>query len=106
MIAESLRGTIADLLSLAGPQLHVIVAGRSDSLRSMYGHWTKTVACSKTGLLLRPNVDLDGDLLGASLPRRAPVRMIVGRGYVVHNGEVDIAQVATPDGEVAARARS
>ena len=97
--AESLDdadGAIADLLSSAGPQLHVIVAGRSDNLRSMYGHWTKTVARSKTGILLRPNIDLDGDLLGAALPRRAPVRMIVGRGYVALNGDVGIVQVALP----------
>ncbi len=89
-------GAIAGLLSSAGPQLHVIAAGRSDSLRSAYGHWTKTVARSKTGVLLRPNIDLDGDLLGANLPRRAPVRMVAGRGYSAHNGEVEIVQVALP----------
>lgn len=89
-------GAIAGLLSGAGPQLHVVVAGRSDALRAAYGHWTKAVRASKTGVLLRPNADLDGDLLGANLPRRAPVRMLVGRGYVVHNGELDIVQVALP----------
>ncbi|MEA2233928.1 MAG: segregation ATPase FtsK/SpoIIIE, family [Solirubrobacteraceae bacterium] len=85
---------ITGLLSTARPDLHVIAAGRSDSLRSLYGHWTKTVARSKTGLLLRPNVDFDGDLLGAALPRRAPVRMVVGRGYAVNSGEVEVVQVA------------
>jgi hypothetical protein len=34
------------------------------------------------------------------LPRRAPVRMTAGRGYAVHNGEVEIVQVAVADGDV------
>jgi S-DNA-T family DNA segregation ATPase FtsK/SpoIIIE len=89
-------GAIAGLLSAGHPDLHVIAAGRSDSLRSLYGHWTQTVRRSKTGVLLRPNVDLDGDLLGVTLPRRSPVRLGVGRGYLVHNGEWDIVQMAGP----------
>jgi DNA segregation ATPase FtsK/SpoIIIE, S-DNA-T family len=48
------------------------------------------------GLLLRPNIDYDGELVGANLPRRAPVQMIPGRGYLAHNGELDIVQVAKP----------
>ena len=85
---------IAGLLAANRPDLHVVAAGRADSLRSLYGHWTQTVRRSKTGLLLRPNIDLDGDLVGVTLPRRAPVQMTPGRGYVVHNGEPEIVQVA------------
>jgi S-DNA-T family DNA segregation ATPase FtsK/SpoIIIE len=95
---EDADGAIAGLLSAAGPDVHVIAAGRSDALRTRYGHWTKTVAQSKTGVLLRPNVDYDGDLLGAALPRRAPVRMVDGRGYGVQNGEVGIVQVGVAPG--------
>ena len=88
-------GAIAGLISANRPDLHVIAAGRSDALRTLYGHWTQTVRRSKTGVLLRPNIDLDGDLLGVTLPRRSPVRLGVGRGYLIHNGEWDIVQVAT-----------
>ena len=42
-----------------------------------------------------PNIDYDGDLVGANLPRRAPVQMSVGRGYLAHNGELEIVQVAS-----------
>ena len=38
----------------------------------------------------------DGDIVGATLPRRAPVQMTVGRGYLSHNGEAEIVQVAVP----------
>ncbi|BBH70567.1 hypothetical protein ACTI_72520 [Actinoplanes sp. OR16] len=90
-------GAIAGLLGMGRPDLHVIAAGRSDALRTLYGHWTQTVRRSKTGLLLRPNVDLDGDLLGVTLPRRSPVRLGPGRGYLIHNGEWDIAQVGVSE---------
>jgi S-DNA-T family DNA segregation ATPase FtsK/SpoIIIE len=90
-------GAIAGLLAAGRPDLHVIAAGRADSLRTLYGHWTAEVRKSKAGLLLRPNIDFDGDLVGATLPRRAPVQMTVGRGYLAHNGEAEIIQVALPD---------
>jgi len=85
---------IEGLLGAGKPDLHVIAAGRSDTLRSSYGHWSQTVRRSKNGILLRPNIDLDGDLVGVNLPRRAPVAMIVGRGYLAQNGEVELVQVA------------
>jgi S-DNA-T family DNA segregation ATPase FtsK/SpoIIIE len=85
-------------MSAARPDLHVIAAARADILRGLYGHWArKALVVSKTGVLLRPSIDLDGELLGAAIPRRAPVRMVTGRGYAVHNGEVEIVQVALPD---------
>ena len=46
-------------------------------------------------MLLRPDPDLDGDLLGARLPRRTPVAMgVPGRGYVVNSGDITLAQLA------------
>jgi S-DNA-T family DNA segregation ATPase FtsK/SpoIIIE len=85
---------IEGLLTAAKPDLHIIAAGRADTLRSSYGHWSQTVRRSKNGILLRPNIDLDGDLVGVNLPRRSPVAMIVGRGYLAQNGEVELVQVA------------
>jgi S-DNA-T family DNA segregation ATPase FtsK/SpoIIIE len=89
-------GAIAGLLGAGRPDLHVVAAARADSLRTLYGHWTQEIRRSKVGLLLRPNIDYDGDLVGATLPRRAPVQMITGRGYLAHNGELEIVQVAKP----------
>jgi DNA segregation ATPase FtsK/SpoIIIE, S-DNA-T family len=89
---------IEGLLGAGKPDLHIIAAGRADTLRSSYGHWSQTVRRSKNGILLRPNIDLDGDLVGVNLPRRAPVAMIVGRGYLAQNGEVELVQVAMSGG--------
>ena len=80
------------------PDLFVVASGRPDALRTAYGHWTARVRRSGTGLLLRPAIDVDGDLLGAALPRRAPVALTVARGYVVCDAAVTLVQAATPPG--------
>ncbi len=90
-------GAIDGLLGTARPDLHVIAAGRGDTLRTMYGHWTQQIRRSKNGILLKPDIDLDGDLVGVVLPRRSPVPMIVGRGYLAQNGDVELVQVATSE---------
>lgn len=91
---DDLDGTIAGLLTAGLPNVHIAAAESNDVLRSLYGHWSQTVRRSKVGILLRPNIDLDGDLVGVTLPRRSPVPMTLGRGYLVQNGETDIVQVA------------
>ena len=76
----------AGLLAAKTTDLLVVAAGRSDDLRTMYSHWTKTVRKARCGVLLQPNVDYDGELLGVTLPRRAPVELTPGRGYVMSAG--------------------
>lgn len=52
----------------------------------------KNLRKTKCGILLQPNVDMDGDLLGVKLPRKAPVELTQGRGYAVSNGTVQLIQ--------------
>ncbi len=92
---------IAGLLSARTTDLLVVAAGRSDDLRSLYTHWTKTVRKARSGVLLQPNVDLDGDLLGVTLPRRAPVAVTAGRGYLVSGGTMEFLQAMGPSGGTA-----
>ncbi|WP_432477901.1 FtsK/SpoIIIE domain-containing protein [Nocardioides sp. GXQ0305] len=97
--AEQLDDTdqaFAGLLSARPTDLLVVAAGRSDDLRTLYGHWTKTVRKSRCGVLLQPNVDYDGELVGGTLPRRAPVAMTVGRGYAASGGTLEFLQAARP----------
>ncbi|MDQ3932399.1 MAG: FtsK/SpoIIIE domain-containing protein, partial [Actinomycetota bacterium] len=89
------QGAFEQLLRRRRPDVHLIVAGRANVLRSLYGHWTQSVRRSKCGVLLRPDVDLDGDLLGVRLPRRAPAAVTVGRGWLVDNGEMEFVQLAS-----------
>lgn len=87
--------SIAGLVEKPHPGLCVIAAGRSDELRSLYNHWTKAVRKSKCGVLLQPNLDFDGDLLGAKLPRKSPVEISAGRGFAVCAGAVQLVQTVS-----------
>ncbi|SDT06781.1 FtsK/SpoIIIE domain-containing protein [Microlunatus soli] len=93
---EDTDEAIANLLAAGLSGFFVIAAGRSDDLRSMYGHWTKTVQKSRCGVVLQPNVDFDGELIGVNLPRRAPVAMTPGRGYAGVAGSVALVQTSSP----------
>ena len=77
--------------------LTVVAAGRVDALRSAYGHWTQVLRRQRRGLLLRPTSDLDGDVLGVTLPRREAVPAAPGRGYLVADGGCALVQLAWPD---------
>ena len=90
---------MARLLAASGDDVHVVAAGRPDALRISYGHWTHAIRRSRLGLLLRPDHDVDGALLGAALPRRAPVALAPGRGYLVADGDVEFVQIANGEPE-------
>ena len=87
---------LAELLAESPPNVRIAATGQADDLRTLYSHWTKTLRRSRCGILLQPNVDIDGDLLSARIPRRAPVVMTVGRGYLCLNGGAALIQTALP----------
>jgi S-DNA-T family DNA segregation ATPase FtsK/SpoIIIE len=91
-------GRLAQLLTAGRPDLHIVGAGRSDVLRTLYGHWTQVLRRSKAGVLLQPNLELDGELLAARLPRRLHTELPTGRGFLVGDGRVELIQLARPKG--------
>ena len=93
---EDPDGVLSGLLASGPPHLRIAAAGRNDDVRTLYSHWTKTLRRSRCGILLRPNIDLDGDLLGVNVPRRASVPMTTGRGYLCLNGHATLMQTALP----------
>ena len=82
------------LLSASRPDLHVIAAGRADVLRGTYGNWTATLRRSRMGIGLKPDPDRDGELFGATFPRKATNQWPVGRGYAVAEGNIEVIQAA------------
>ena len=97
--AEQFDDSDASLSGLLGaglPNLHIVAAGRSDDLKSLYSHWTKTLRKARAGVLLQPNVDYDGDLLGVVLPRKSLVPLTVARGYLCQSGTSQLVQTAGP----------
>ncbi len=85
-------GKLADLIRALPPEVCLMVAARAAALRERFQHWTRDVRASRSGVLLQPDIDVDGELLGVRLPRYAPVPLSVGRGYLCANGEADLAQ--------------
>ncbi len=88
--------SLTNLLTAKLSHLHVVAAGRADDLRTLYGHWTNTVRKSRCGILLQPNVDYDGDLLGTPIPRKAPSAVTTARGYLAQGGAAEFVQFAAP----------
>ncbi|MDO4260272.1 MAG: FtsK/SpoIIIE domain-containing protein [Actinomycetaceae bacterium] len=89
---------LLSLVTDSSPHIRVAAAGRNDDIRSIWSqdHWLKAIRRSRCGILLQPNVDQDSDLLSVRIPRRAPVAMMAGRGYLCLNGSANLVQVALP----------
>lgn len=60
-----------------------------------YAPWVRELRKDGTGLLLDPDLDLDGELLGVRLPRRSNAFFPPGRGYLVVGGVARLIQVAS-----------
>ncbi|MFP5308015.1 MAG: FtsK/SpoIIIE domain-containing protein [Actinomycetes bacterium] len=89
-------GVLEGLCRDAPAGVHVVAAARADDARSAFGHWTRTLRRSRLGLLLQPDLSVDGEVLGTRLPRRVAVPMVAGRGFLVAGGEASLVQVAQP----------
>jgi S-DNA-T family DNA segregation ATPase FtsK/SpoIIIE len=94
--AEDTSGALEQLLKRPDVAVTVIAAGRADTLRRSYGHWTQQVRESRCGVLLAPDYDLDGDLLGVTLPRLNRLAAIPGRGFLAVAGSCEGIQLALP----------
>lgn len=87
---------LADLVGDRRAQRHVVVAARNDRARAGYGHWLREVRADRCGIVLQPDLDLDGELVGARLPHVAPLRLGVGRGWMAGGDPEGWIQVARP----------
>ncbi|MGI8663105.1 MAG: FtsK/SpoIIIE domain-containing protein [Acidimicrobiales bacterium] len=94
-LVEDPTGVLAALLTQQHADLVIVAAGRAETLRTAYGHWTRGLRRSKLGVLLQPDTDLDGELIGRVLPRRSPVVLSAGRGWLSGGGELEVVQLAT-----------
>ncbi len=93
-MVDDVGSALADLAASRRHGLMIVATGKPDSLRHSYGHWTAVVRRSRLGLVTSTSSDLDGDLLGAMLPRRLPIPARPGLVWLVADGEAVLAQVA------------
>ncbi|MEM9515762.1 MAG: FtsK/SpoIIIE domain-containing protein [Actinomycetota bacterium] len=61
----------------------IIAAARLDAVRGAFGHWTRDVARGRCGVVMSSPGDIDGELLGCTLPRRSIIAPRPGLGWVV-----------------------
>ncbi|MEU8262181.1 FtsK/SpoIIIE domain-containing protein [Micromonospora sp. NPDC048999] len=81
------RGRDAGLVLLAAAGVYAV--------HRSFGGWLTDLRKAKHGLLLRPEVDVDGELFGLRLPQKASRRFPPGRAYLVRRGDVDYVQVSS-----------
>ncbi|HEX2783389.1 MAG TPA: FtsK/SpoIIIE domain-containing protein, partial [Ilumatobacteraceae bacterium] len=101
-LVDDIGGLLAALAASRRHGLMIVAAGKPDSLRHTYGHWTGVVRRSRLGIVTAAANDLDGDLLGATLPRRTPIPARPGLVWLVSDGIVVLTQVAMDRVEVRA----
>ena len=91
------EGVLSALFASGRPGLHVVVAARTEELRSSLTHWSRPVRAGRTGLLIQPDLQLDGDIFSSRLPRSLASPLRPGRGFVVTGGDLALAQLALAD---------
>jgi S-DNA-T family DNA segregation ATPase FtsK/SpoIIIE len=75
-------------------RLRLLGAVESRAAHRAYGGWIPEVRKTRKGIILQPDHDVDGDLLGVRLPRRANGHFPPGRGFLVRRGLAELVQVA------------
>jgi S-DNA-T family DNA segregation ATPase FtsK/SpoIIIE len=76
--------------------VRMIAACESGAARG-FTPWIRELRKDGNGLLLTPDLDMDGDLLSVRLPRRAARQFPPGRGYLVTGGRFMSVQVAAAE---------
>jgi S-DNA-T family DNA segregation ATPase FtsK/SpoIIIE len=95
-LAESLAAPSLESMVRRGRDgdVRVICACERQAAQRAFGGWLRELRKEEHGLLLAPDADVDGDLLGVRLPRRSTPVFPQGRGYLVERGELQLVQVA------------
>ncbi|MGA9762046.1 MAG: FtsK/SpoIIIE domain-containing protein [Gaiellaceae bacterium] len=98
-----------ELLEIAGAQkleqivrrgrdgrVRVVASAEIQSAHRAYAPWFRELLKEENGLLLDPQLDIDGELFGVRLPRATNAVFPIGRGYAVFRGVFELVQVASP----------
>lgn len=96
---ELLEGSVADHLEKLVRRARdgttiVCAACQTHRAHRAYAGWLSEMRKAKHGLVIMPDVDVDGDLFGVRFPRRSTVRFPPGRGYLAQRSGVSLVQVA------------
>ncbi len=76
-------GHFAAIVAGRRPGVTVLAAARLEAVRVAYGHWVRDVARSRCGMIMTSAGEVDGELLGATLPRRSVIPPRPGLGWLI-----------------------
>jgi S-DNA-T family DNA segregation ATPase FtsK/SpoIIIE len=95
-LAETLGASALETLVRRGRDapIRIVAASETQAMLRAYGGWLRELRKDEHGLLLDPDLDVDGDLFGVRLPRRTNAVFPAGRGYYVWRGTLELVQVA------------
>jgi DNA segregation ATPase FtsK/SpoIIIE, S-DNA-T family len=89
---------LSELLRVARDHpITVIAAVDNTAARRQYSGTIPDMRKDGIAVLLQPDTDSDGDLVGVSLPRRTRGAWPEGRGYLAERGAAELVHVALPD---------
>jgi S-DNA-T family DNA segregation ATPase FtsK/SpoIIIE len=96
-LAETLGAPALETLVRRGRDggVRVVAAIERQGAQRAFAGWVRELRKEEHGLLLAPDPDVDGDLLGTRLPRRSNPVFPPGRGYLVERGTLELVQVAS-----------
>lgn len=87
-------GALLSLVTGRRAGVTVIAAARLEAVRVAYGHWVREVTRNRCGLIMTSATDIDGELLGVSLPRRSMIPARAGLAWMVDGRGHRLVQVA------------
>jgi S-DNA-T family DNA segregation ATPase FtsK/SpoIIIE len=95
-LAESVGALALETLVRRGRDhaVRVVAACERQAAQRAFSGWVRELRKEQNALLLDPDPDVDGDLVGVRLPRRSSPIWPVGRGYLVRRGELELVQIA------------
>ena len=88
------HGTLAASIAGRYPDVTIAAAARPEAVRAAYGHWVRDVTRSRCGVMLTASGDVDGELLGVTLPRRSVIAPRPGLGWLIDARGHRLVQVA------------
>lgn len=98
-LADSLAGQSLATIVRRGRDVgvRVVAAVERQVVLSTFSPWLVELRKEKYGLLLEPDLMVDGDILGVQLPRRTNPVFPPGRGFLVDRGTFELVQLAEAD---------
>ena len=87
-------GELAAIVAGRRPGVTIAAAARLEAVRVAYGHWVREVTRSRCGLIMTAPGEVDGELLGVTLPRRTIVPARPGLAWLIDGRGHRLVQVA------------